>query len=63
MRNSPFSADVTCDWEWLVDCTLGKATPERVYHIEQFLDRCTMGPSVEEDGDKRREVLELEVLF
>ena len=38
MRNSPFSVDITPDWEGLVDCILRRRTPRRVHFVELFLD-------------------------
>ena len=35
---SPFSVDVTPNWEGLVRCIERRGTPERVYSIELFLD-------------------------
>jgi uroporphyrinogen decarboxylase len=35
---SPFSVDVTPDWQGLVDCITRRSTPARVHHIELFLD-------------------------
>lgn len=35
---SPFSVHVTPDWQGLRDCILRKGQPNRVYHIELFLD-------------------------
>jgi len=35
---SPFSIDVTPDWEGLVRCIERRGTPDRVYFIELFLD-------------------------
>ena len=34
----PFETAVTPDWQGLRDCILRKGTPERVHHIELFLD-------------------------
>lgn len=34
----PFATDVTPNWEALRDCILRRGTPERVHHIELFLD-------------------------
>ena len=39
MRGGFFSTDVSPDWQGLVDCVLRKGTPDRVHHIELFLDR------------------------
>lgn len=36
---SPFKVDVNPDWEAFRDCILRKGTPDRVHHIELFLDR------------------------
>ena len=36
--NSPFSVDVTPDWEVFVKCIKREGTPERVHFIELFLD-------------------------
>jgi uroporphyrinogen decarboxylase len=36
--NSPFSVQVKPDWEALVRCIRREETPERVHHIELFLD-------------------------
>jgi uroporphyrinogen decarboxylase len=33
-----FSVEVTPDWRGLVDCIMRRGTPERVHHIELFLD-------------------------
>jgi uroporphyrinogen decarboxylase len=38
MKNSPFSVDITANWEELVHCIERKGTPDRVYFIELFLD-------------------------
>ena len=38
MRNSPFSVDITPDWEGLVRCIERQETPDRVHFIELFLD-------------------------
>jgi len=38
MSESPFSVDVKPDWQAFHDCILRKGTPERVHHIELFLD-------------------------
>ncbi|MCD6415912.1 MAG: uroporphyrinogen-III decarboxylase-like protein [Planctomycetes bacterium] len=38
MLQSPFSVDVQPDWQGLRDCILRKGTPERVHHIELFID-------------------------
>ena len=38
METGYFSVQVTPDWEKLLDCLLRKGTPERVHHIELFLD-------------------------
>jgi uroporphyrinogen decarboxylase len=35
---SPFAVDVTPDWEALLRCIKREGTPERVHHIELFLD-------------------------
>jgi uroporphyrinogen decarboxylase len=35
----PFSVDITPDWESLIRCIWRKGTPQRVHHIELFLDR------------------------
>jgi len=35
----PFAVQVTPNWEGLRDCILRKGTPDRVYHIELFLDQ------------------------
>ena len=35
---SPFSVNVTPDWEGLVKCVRREGTPSRVHHIELFLD-------------------------
>jgi uroporphyrinogen decarboxylase len=36
--NSPFSVQVTPDWEGLLQCVEHRGVPERVHHIELFLD-------------------------
>ena len=38
MKSSPFSVDVTPDWEGLVRCLRRQGTPDRVYNMELFLD-------------------------
>ncbi len=38
MRNSPFSVETTPDWQAFRDCIMREGTPERVHHIELFLD-------------------------
>ena len=38
MDNSPFSVEVSPDWQGLLSCIKREATPERVHHIELFLD-------------------------
>jgi uroporphyrinogen decarboxylase len=38
MEQSYFSVPVTPDWEGLLNCIGRKGTPERVHHIELFLD-------------------------
>jgi len=38
MKNSPFSVEITPDWEGLVRCIRREGTPDRVYVIELFLD-------------------------
>lgn len=38
MKASPFSCEVTPNWEGFRDCILRKGTPERVYFVELFLD-------------------------
>ena len=38
MTSTPFSVPVQPDWEGLVRCVLGQGTPQRVHHIELFLD-------------------------
>ena len=38
MTKSPFSHDVKPDWEGLRRCIMREGTPDRVYHIELFLD-------------------------
>ena len=38
MRNSPLSIDVEPDWQALLACIMRKGTPQRVHHIELFLD-------------------------
>jgi len=35
---SPFSVDITPDWQGLLGCIRRRGTPERVFHIELFLD-------------------------
>lgn len=45
---SPFSTSVTPDWQAFVRCILRQGTPERVHHIELFLD-----PEVQDEIDKR----------
>ena len=35
----PFSFKITPNWEGLVQCIRRKGTPDRVYHLELFLDR------------------------
>jgi uroporphyrinogen decarboxylase len=37
-NSTPFSTPVTPDWEALVRCIRREGTPERVHHIELFLD-------------------------
>jgi len=39
MQEVLFSTDVKPDWQGLVDCIMRKGTPDRVHHIELFLDR------------------------
>ena len=36
---SPFATQVSPDWQGFVDCIMRRGTPDRVYHIELFLDR------------------------
>jgi len=38
MADSPFLVDTSPDWEGLVSCIRREGTPDRVYHIELFLD-------------------------
>lgn len=38
-NQKPFHTDVQPDWEAFRDCILRKGTPERVHHIELFLDQ------------------------
>ncbi|NLD72683.1 MAG: hypothetical protein GX649_08200 [Chloroflexi bacterium] len=38
MPTTPFSVPVRTDWEGLVRCIRREGTPDRVYHIELFLD-------------------------
>ena len=38
VSESPFSVAVTPDWEAFRDCIMRKGTPNRVHHIELFLD-------------------------
>lgn len=38
MQSTPFSVEVSPDWEALVRCIERRGTPERVHHIELFLD-------------------------
>ena len=38
MTTSPFTIDVTPDWEGLVACIRREGTPKRVHHIELYLD-------------------------
>ncbi|MGD2175965.1 MAG: hypothetical protein PVJ27_11225, partial [Candidatus Brocadiaceae bacterium] len=38
MPDTPFSVHVEPDWRALHDCIMRKGTPERVHHIELFLD-------------------------
>jgi len=38
MTYSSFRKEMPPDWEGLVDCILRKGTPDRVHHIELFLD-------------------------
>ena len=38
MTDSPFAVDVEPNWQALRDCILRTGTPERVHHIELFLD-------------------------
>lgn len=38
MKRSPFSVDISPDWEGLVKCIKRDGMPERVHHIELFLD-------------------------
>ena len=39
MAESPFTVNVTPDWEGLVRCIGREGTPERVHYVELFLDR------------------------
>jgi len=45
MTKSPFSSGVTPNWEALVRCIRREGTPERVHHIELFLDPEVQTPS------------------
>ena len=36
---SPFATRFTPNWQGFVDCIMRRGTPDRVYHIELFLDR------------------------
>jgi uroporphyrinogen decarboxylase len=38
MSTTPFATEVTPDWQGLVDCIMRRGTPDRVHHIELFLD-------------------------
>ncbi|MFW6189580.1 MAG: uroporphyrinogen decarboxylase family protein [Planctomycetota bacterium] len=38
MKKNPFSVDVEPDWQALRDCIMREGTPDRVHHIELFLD-------------------------
>jgi hypothetical protein len=39
MTHSPFSIDVSPNWEGLLQCIQRRGTPQRVYFIELFLDQ------------------------
>jgi len=38
MVHGPFAVEVNPNWRGLVDCIMRRGTPERVHHIELFLD-------------------------
>jgi len=38
MQDTPFSVDVTPDWQGLVSCIMREGTPRRVHFVELFLD-------------------------
>ncbi len=38
MAKSPFAAECAPNWQALHDCIVNRSTPERVHHIELFLD-------------------------
>jgi uroporphyrinogen decarboxylase len=50
MSNSPFAVDVSPDWEGLVRCVTRDGVPERVHHIELFLDPEIQNAIVERYG-------------
>ena len=38
MKDSPFAIEITPDWRGLYDCIMREGAPERVHHIELFVD-------------------------